>query len=86
MKKRTPYPLDYKLRIIEEAKVSGNNYATARTHGLSEKQVRCWRKDEMKIRAGLSTGRMFRLEGAGKRSSSSKHEPQIQDPNNPNKE
>ena len=65
--KQKSYPLDYKLRIIEEAKLSGSNKGTAREHGINEKQVRTWRKDEAKIRLALSEGRMFRIEGGGRK-------------------
>ena len=65
--KRTAYPLDYKLRIVEEAKLCNNNRQTALKHGLHEKLVRQWRKDEMKLRNALSTGVMFRLWGGGRK-------------------
>ena len=65
--KRTAYPLDYKLRIVEEAKLCNNNRRTALKHGLSEALVRLWRKNELKIRDALSTGKMFRLGGAGRK-------------------
>ena len=66
-KKRTAYPLDYKLRIVEEANLCDNNRRIASKHGLDEKSVRNWRKDEMKIRDALSTGKMYRLEGGGRK-------------------
>ena len=61
IRSKNSYPLDYKLQIIEEAKLSGSNRGTARKHGLSESQIRNWKKNESEIRNALSTGRMFRL-------------------------
>ena len=61
IRSKNSYPLDYKLQIIEEAKSSGSNRGTARKHGLSESQIRNWKKNETQIRTALSTGRMFRL-------------------------
>ena len=65
-KKRTAYPLDYKLRIVEEANLCDNNRRTASNHGLHEKMVRQWRRDEMKIRDALSKGKMFHSGNAGR--------------------
>lgn len=66
IKRRTAYPLDYKLRILEEAKQCDNNRLTAKKHGLNEAHVRNWRKNEAEIRAALTTGQMFRKPGGGK--------------------
>ena len=66
-KKRTAFPLDYKLRIVEEAKLCNNNRQIARKHGLEHTLVRNWRKNEMKLRNALSTGKMFRLGGGGRK-------------------
>ena len=66
-RKRTAYPFDYKLRIVEEAKLCNNNRQIAMKHGLEESCVRNWRKNEMKLRNALSTGKMFRLGGAGRK-------------------
>jgi len=66
-RKRTAYPLDYKLRIVEEAKLRNNNRQTALKHGLEETIVRNWRKNEMKLRNALSKGKMFRLGGGGRK-------------------
>ena len=62
IRSKISHPLDYKLQIIEEAKISGSNRGTARKHGLSESQIRNWRKNENKIRDALLTGRLFRVE------------------------
>ena len=66
IKRRTAYPLDYKLRILEEAKQCDNNRLTAKKHGLNEAHVRNWRKNEAEIRAALTTGQMFRKPGKPK--------------------
>ena len=66
-RKRTAFPLDYKLRIVEEAKLCNNNRQIARKHGLDEASVRNWLKNEMKLRNALSTGKMFRLGGGGRK-------------------
>ena len=65
--KRTAYPLDYKLRIVEEANLCDNNRQIAMKHGLEESIVRNWRKNEMKLRNALSKGKMFRLGGGGRK-------------------
>ena len=66
-KNRNAFPLDFKLRVLEEAKQCNNNRRTALKHGLDESVVRLWRKDEAEIRAALTTGRMFRVGGAGRK-------------------
>ena len=64
--KRTAYPLDYKLRIVEEANLCDNNREIGRKHGLHEKVVRNWRRDEMKIRDALSKGKIYHAGNAGR--------------------
>ena len=64
--KRTAYPLDYKLRIVEEANLCDNNREIGRKHGLDEASVRNWRRDEMKIRDALSKGKMYHAGHAGR--------------------
>ena len=65
-KKYNSYPLEYKIMIIEEAKRS-NNSLVSRTHGIDKKSIRHWRRDELKIRAALESGRNFRLAGGGRK-------------------
>ena len=64
--KRTAYPLDYKLRIVEEANLCDNNREIGRKHGIEETCVRNWRRDEMKIRDALSKGKMYHAGNAGR--------------------
>ena len=61
-KRRSAYPLDFKLQLVEEAKASGSSNVTAKKHGISGTLIRKWWKDESKLRSALSEGRMFRLE------------------------
>ena len=65
-KKYNSYPLEYKIMIIEEAKRS-NNSLVSRTHGIDKKSIRDWRRDELKSRAALESGRNFRLAGGGRK-------------------
>ena len=65
-KKYHSYPLEYKLMIVEEAK-RRNISMVARTHGMDKKSIRHWRRDELKIRAALESGRNFRLAGGGRK-------------------
>ena len=66
LKKNKRYPFEYKIMIVEEAKKS-NNCMVARVHGLDEKVIRNWRKDELKYRAALESGRNLRLAGGGRK-------------------
>ena len=45
---------------------SDNNREIGRKHGLHEKVVRNWRRDEMKIRDALSKGKMYHAGNAGR--------------------
>merc|ERR1712045_272902 len=44
------YTIEFKLSIVEEAKEVDNNAQVARKHGISEASVRCWRKNEAKLK------------------------------------
>ena len=46
---RSSYSIEFKLQIVEEAKVESNNTQVARNHGISEASVRYWRKNEDKL-------------------------------------
>ena len=46
---RSSYSIEFKLQIVEEAKVENNNTQVARNHGISEASVRYWRKNEDKL-------------------------------------
>lgn len=63
---RTSFPLDYKLRLVEEAKMYTNRYV-ARTHGIDESSVRSWRKQEEQLRIACSVGRMYKVKFKGKK-------------------
>ena len=51
---RKSYNLDFKLKVIEQAKKSTNR-ETARYFNLDEKQVREWRKNEDKMKDIVSS-------------------------------
>ena len=70
-KNKRAFSLDYKLLVLEEAKLS-NNRQIARNHGIDESVIRRWRKDEMKIREACDRQRTnpskrLRLGGAGRK-------------------
>ena len=70
-KNKRAFSLDYKLLVLEEAKLS-NNRQIARNHGIDESVIRRWRKDEMKIREACDRQRnnqskRLRLGGAGRK-------------------
>ena len=56
-RKRSIYPPDYKLQIIEETKISGSIRKTAKDHGLDHSTILYWKKNEMKIKKALMTDR-----------------------------
>ena len=60
------YPVDFKLRLVEEAKLSTIR-AVANMHGIDRTCIRRWIKQEDTLRKAISSGRMFRLEGAGRK-------------------
>lgn len=60
------YPVDFKLRLVEEAKLSTIR-AVANMHGIDRTCIRRWIKQEDTLRQAMSSGRMFRLEGAGRK-------------------
>ena len=65
-RKHPSYPIDYKLRIVEEAKLTSNR-EVAQAHGIDESTIRKWKRMEDKLRIGVFSGRSYRLEGAGRR-------------------
>ena len=63
---RQKYPVDYKLRIVEETKVSTVR-AVARLHGIDHSVIRRWVQQEQVLKEACSSGRLFRREGGGRR-------------------
>merc|ERR1712012_282717 len=63
---RQKYPVDYKLRIVEETKVSTVR-AVARLHGIDHSVIRRWVQQEQNLKEACSSGRLFRREGGGRR-------------------
>ena len=47
-RRRSNYTLEFKLKVIDEAK-KDNNSAVARMYGICESLVRTWRRNEDKI-------------------------------------
>ena len=68
VKQRKAFSLQFKLRLVEEAKRT-NNRIVGKIHGIDESVVRKWRKDEEKIiEASLSvSGDRFRMDGGGRK-------------------
>ena len=66
--KKRAYPLEFKLMIVEEAKINSSTSEIARKHGIARSCIREWKRDELKIRAALENGQIrYRLEGGGKK-------------------
>ena len=49
------YSLQFKIKVIKEAKSNNNNRLTARTYDLDESLLRDWRKNEAKILKNLDS-------------------------------
>ena len=59
---RSSYPLDFKLKLVQEAKEVGSSNVTAEKYGISGTLIRKWWKNESQLREAFETGRLFRLE------------------------
>ena len=70
VKHRKAFSLQFKLRLVEEAKRT-NNRIVGKIHGIDESVVRKWRKDEEKlIEASHSVSgdkSRFRMDGGGRK-------------------
>ena len=65
MPKRS-FPLDYKLQIVEESKLS-SVHAVAKAHGITGKCIQRWRKQEDQLREALVSGRMYNSGGQNRK-------------------
>ena len=67
------YSLQFKIKVIKEAKSNNNNRLTARTYDLDESLLRDWRKNEAKILKNLDSctnqqvQSPFRVKGGGRK-------------------
>ena len=53
-KSRKAYSIEFKLKLIEEAKKSNNNLQVGKKHLIHESNIRSWRRNEEKIRSSLA--------------------------------
>ena len=60
------FPLDYKLQIVEESKLS-SVHAVAKARGITGKCIQRWRKQEDQLREALVSGRMYNSGGANRK-------------------
>ena len=65
------FPLDYKLQIVEESKLS-SVHAVAKAHGITGKCIQRWRKQEDQLREALVSGRMYNSGGHNRKPPSAK--------------
>ena len=67
--RRRNFPLDFKIQVVEEAKLS-NNRTVGLKYEINEKQIGDWRRNEDKIRATLQNPgakNKFICDGGGRR-------------------
>ena len=70
-RKLRKFSLDFKLKLIQEAKLTNNVRKVANEHKIDEKCLRDWKKNEAKIEKTLelceSKSLLFKLKGGGRK-------------------